>query len=127
MLHQPEHHARGAYFQSPDGQHSISIFRIGFVVNTSSSVNDFLLLDIQHPEHYVNLAIKDSQLWNDVLRLSGGALEPTKCSYHFLYFDFTVTGNPILLPGKIDPNICIYFNNGSAPTARKQLPAYNHL
>jgi hypothetical protein len=120
-----EHHAKGAYFQSPNGKHSVSIFMIGFVDDTSSSINDFLSIEIQSPEHYVNIATQDAQLWNDVLRLSGGALESTKCSYHFLYFDFTVTGNPILLPGLIKPELKIRFNDGTTNTKLEWKSVYS--
>ena len=47
---------------------------IGFVDNTSSSTNDFdspVLLPISH---YAALAEKDAQVWNDVLYLTGAAL-----------------------------------------------------
>jgi hypothetical protein len=110
-----EGHAKGAYFQCPKGTHSINIFMVGFVDDTSGSVNDFLQSTIQSPDHYIALATNDAQLWNNVLLLSGGALELTKCSYHFMYFDFTLLGHPIVKPGKISPELQITFQPGSTP------------
>jgi hypothetical protein len=50
------------------------------------------------PEYYLNLAKKDVQLWKDLLSATGGRLGLEKCSYYFLYFDFTVQGAPFLSP-----------------------------
>jgi hypothetical protein len=88
-------HANGSFTQYPNGKHSISIYITGFVDDMSGSVNDFLVPTIHPPEHCLYLATQDSQLWNDIVLLSGGA---TKLSYHFLYYKFAVTGNPILVP-----------------------------
>lgn len=37
----------------------------------------------------------DAQLWSDILWASGGALEHSKCSYHYLRTRFTNSGDPI--------------------------------
>jgi hypothetical protein len=38
----------------------------------------------------------NAQLWNDLLHVSGGLLEVSKCSYHILYFDFRPSGTPFM-------------------------------
>lgn len=48
-----------------------------------TSISD-LLTRVQH----------DSQLWHDLLWLSGGKLELSKCSFHVLAFDFNTAGCP---------------------------------
>ena len=89
---------------------------IGFVDDTSGSINDFKLKAPKEPKHYTDLATYDAQRWNDTLKLTGGALEDTKCSYHFLYHDFTLSGLPTFRSGKFDPKICIHFNANNTKT-----------
>ena len=97
---------------------------ICFVDDTSSSTNDFLLPDPAPLTHYANLAIHDAQRWNDTLQLSGGALKDSKCSYHFMYYEFTRNGHQVLKGGTFEPVILIRFNNNNTPTPLKQLSAY---
>ena len=124
LFHAYDEKAHGATFCSPQGEIEAQVFMIGFVDDTSGSTNDFNLPKRQSPEHYIVKATKDAQRWNDVLRVSGGALEDTKCSYHFLYFDFTIDGLPYLCNGQIGPRISIQFNNNNSPHPLKQLSAY---
>ena len=37
----------------------------------------------------------DAQLWSDLLWLSGGLLELSKCSFHHLHFDFAPDGTAL--------------------------------
>ena len=119
-----EEKAHGAFFQSPDGTLSVRIYMIGFVDDTSGSTNDFLLPKPAPMEHYTIKATEDAQRWNDILGLTAGALEDTKCSYHFLYYNFTLTGLAVLKGGTFDPKIIIQFNDNEQPTALKQLSAH---
>jgi hypothetical protein len=93
----------------------VAIFLIGFVDDKSGSSNDFLRQTAAPPSHYLALATHDAQVWNDLLQLSGGALEDTKCSYHVVYYDFTVTGLPVLR-SNIEPAIQIRFNDATVPS-----------
>ena len=97
---------------------------IRFVNDTSGSTNNFLLPEPAPLHHYANLATHDAQHWNDILQLSGRALEDSKGLYHFIYYEFTRTGQPVLKGGTFDPAILIRFNNSTAPTSIKQLSAY---
>ena len=97
---------------------------IGFVDDTSGSVNDFLLPAAAPPEHYTQLATDDAQRWNDLLSLSGGSLNQQKCSYHFLYYDFTIDGLPFLKSGRFGPTITITSNPTTVSPIR-QLSAYD--
>jgi hypothetical protein len=38
----------------------------------------------------------DAQLWGDLLHLSGGALEISKCNYYVMHWKFQPSGIPIL-------------------------------
>ena len=114
----------GASFYSPDKTITVKLYMIGFVDDTSGSTNDFLLPKPAPLTHYANLAIHDAQWWNDTLQLSGGALEDSKCSYHFMYYEFTRNGQPVLKGGTFEPAILSCFNGNATPTPLKQLSTY---
>lgn len=114
--------AHGALFTSPDQSYTVQVFMIGFVDDTSSSTNNFLLPNLALLPHYIQLATNNAQCWNDVPRLSGGALEETKCSYHVLYYHFTNTGIPVPAGGIFELAISIQYND-TTPTCLQQLPA----
>ena len=97
---------------------------ISFVDDTSGSTKDFLRPEPAPLHHYASLATHDAQLWNDTLQLSGGALEDSKCSYHFMYYEFSRKGHPVLKDGTFDPAISIRFNDNTIPTPLKQLSVY---
>ena len=111
-------------FYSPDKTITVKLYMIGFVDDTSGSTNDFLLPEPAPLHHYANLATHDPQCWNNILQLSGRALKDSKCSYHFMHYGFTRTGQPVLKGGTFDPAILNRFNNNTTPTSLKQLSAY---
>jgi hypothetical protein len=47
----------------------------------------------------------DAQLWNDLLRVTGGALNLDKCFAQVLAFQFGLNGAPVIAPA--DPNLTI--------------------
>jgi hypothetical protein len=86
--------AHGAQFKSPDGHESIRLTMVGFVDDTTGSCNHFrpqtqLPIDVltQKMEH-------DTQIWQDLLHASDGALELTKSSFQTLHFTFLPNGQP---------------------------------
>ena len=115
--------AVGAYFQSPDGSESVRVHMVGFVDDTSGSSNDFLQPTLLPPAHYLLQAKQDAQRWNNVLRLSGGALQKSKCSYRFLYYDFTSAGLPVARSVS-DPKIQVRFTPTAPLSSFKALSAY---
>eukprot|EP00980_Cylindrotheca_fusiformis_P025250 scaffold13342_cov129-Cylindrotheca_fusiformis.AAC.1 len=44
----------------------------------------------------VSTATRDAQLWSNLLYISGGLLELSKCSVHVVYFQFRSHGQPYL-------------------------------
>ncbi len=66
----------------------------GFVDDTNAALNDW------QPQHQVELDVlltrltHEAQTWNDLLFISGGKLELTKCSFHVLQFNFKPDGSP---------------------------------
>ena len=97
---------------------------VGFVNDTSGSINVFLSPKLHEPEYYINLATHDAQLWNNILSLSGGALQAAKCSYHLLYYDFTLVGIPYIWGNHISPTLQIKFNQATSPMPLLNLTAY---
>ena len=116
--------ACGVSFYSPDQTNAVKLYMIGFADDTSSSTNDFLLPEPSPLPHYAKLATHDAQQWNDTLQLSCSVLEDSKCSYHFMYYEFTRNGQPVLKGGTFEPAISIRFDNTTTPTPLKQLSAY---
>jgi hypothetical protein len=98
------HHERayGALFESPDRTVTITFSMVGFVDDSTGTINDFannattveqLLQRLQH----------NAQLSNDLLWCSGGMLELPKCSYHFLCFEFDDSGKPHPIGDTVGP------------------------
>ena len=99
--------AHGAVFESPDKNISIQFFMIGFVDNSNDQVNIFTADHPPTPKTLIAMMQHDAQLWSDLLWASGGALELFKCTYNFLYFDFTSNGEPCMQPGQVGPPLTI--------------------
>jgi hypothetical protein len=59
--------AHGARFESPDGTVAIDLYRVGFVDDTCSYVNQFLAHTIPTLQELISLLSHDSQLWCDLL------------------------------------------------------------
>jgi hypothetical protein len=96
--HQDKGH--GAFFCTPDQQMSVSLSMIGFVDDSTGQTNSFLQNDQSQPELLRAIMQLDAQLWNDLLWLSGGLLELSKCSFHHIHFDFAPDGTSMMRSGK---------------------------
>jgi hypothetical protein len=71
----------GANFVSPDAKVVEHVGAVGFVYDTTEAINDFTN-DSATPSLMVDKATKDAQRWNDLLAITGGALEIPKCKFH---------------------------------------------
>jgi hypothetical protein len=84
--------AHDAFFQDPAGTTSVQLTLSGFVDDTNAALNNW------QPQHEHDLQTlmamlqRDAQCWNDLLFISGGKLELSKCSFHVLRFDFKPDG-----------------------------------
>jgi hypothetical protein len=78
---------------------SVSLSMIGFVDDSTGQVNDFTSNSQPTPEFLRTIMQADAQLWSDLLWLSGGLLELSKCSFHQLHFDFHDDGSPHMRAG----------------------------
>ena len=99
--------AHGALFESPDRSVSLMIYRVGFVDDTCGYVNRFQDDSPPTPEMLISMLTNDSQLWSDLLWLSGGALELPKCTYHYWNYKFKPVGTPFLQASQVGPPVVI--------------------
>jgi hypothetical protein len=86
--------ARGATFTDQSGTISVRLTLSGFVDDTNSSLNDWQPQSEADLSTLLHLLQQDAQLWNDLLFISGGKLELSKCSFHVLRFEFHPNGTP---------------------------------
>jgi hypothetical protein len=61
---------------------------VSFVDDSTGQVNDFLSDTATPLDELIKMMAHDAQLWNDLLLISGGLLDVSKCSYHILYFAY---------------------------------------
>ena len=71
---------------------------VGFVDDSNGQTNAFLdAEDYSATSQRIQRSLRHSaQAWANVLGVSGGALELSKCSVHVAAWDFTVQGAPVL-------------------------------
>jgi hypothetical protein len=114
------HAARGngASFISPDAKVSVRVGAVGIVDDTTEAINDFAN-DSATPSLMVDKATKDAQRWNDLLAITGGALEIPKCRFHLASYKFAASGAPVLDP-------LMNAINGMCPKMHIQ-PAFSEL
>ena len=99
--------AHGALFESPDRSVSLMLYRVGFVDDTCGYVNRFKDDIPPTPENMIEMLTHDSQLWSDLLWMSGGALELPKCTYHYWNYKFKPDGTPFLQADQVGPTVVI--------------------
>jgi hypothetical protein len=84
--------AHGATFEAPDKSIRVDIFRVGFVDDTASYINDFRSNVPPMSNELITKLTHNSQLWSDLLYKSGSSLELPKCTYHFSQYRFATNG-----------------------------------
>jgi hypothetical protein len=91
---------------------------VGFIDDCAQRTNDFQA-DPQPTAAVLCVKMQEeAQIWNNLLFVSGGALEIPKCSFHWSNLDQDQNCTPILKTGKTAPNIFIM--NGLVPSQVKQ-------
>lgn len=83
-------HAHGAFFESSDTSASVRIGMAGYVDDSTISINT----GNQDVPSLLKKAQHDAQLWFDLLWNSGGNLSLSKCSFHFIAYNFDSSGEP---------------------------------
>jgi hypothetical protein len=75
---------------------------IGFVDDNNITNNG---KDYEIVQEVIARTQHDAQLWNDLLRATGGALKLDKCFAQILSYHFAINGGPVIVPA--DPKIAI--------------------
>jgi hypothetical protein len=86
---------------------------VGFVGDSTRQVNDFLSDEATPLDDLIKMMAHDAQLWNDLLHISGGLLEVSKCSYHILYFAYHTNGIPYMKCSSIGPPLELTDSSGA--------------
>ncbi|KAI2493074.1 hypothetical protein MHU86_21458 [Fragilaria crotonensis] len=89
--------ASTAQYRTPDNQRKMELGMIGYVDDSNGQTNCFddiettaTALEVLHKMQ------KNANIWSQLLSVSGGALELTKCSYHIVHWKFATSGAPVL-------------------------------
>ena len=92
-----ESRAAPASYCNPDRSRELKIAMIGFVDDNNGQTNRFMVLqDRSTLEWMVARAEENATLWALLLEATGGALELSKCSYHIVFWKFSMQGAPVL-------------------------------
>jgi hypothetical protein len=95
-------YGHGSKYADPWKLYSTIIGMLGFVDDNNITNNG------EEEETVSDIMIRtqhDAQLWNDLLRATGGALNLDKCFAQVLAFQFGLNGAPVIAPA--DPNLTI--------------------
>jgi hypothetical protein len=93
---------------------SVALSMVGFIDDSTGQINDFKSHAQPTPEELSEFMRHDAKLWNDLLWISGGLLELSKCSYHHIHFDFDTYCNATPRLGPMWPPINILDNQTNA-------------
>eukprot|EP00957_Ditylum_brightwellii_P074621 5670506-Ditylum_brightwellii.AAC.1 len=69
---------------------------VGFVDDTTGQTNNFDNSNAT-PEELIDQMTKDTQIWSDLLWITGGLLKLDKCLYHLIYYVFLEDSTPVIL------------------------------
>jgi len=115
--------AKGATYVSPTTALEITIKLLSFVDDTNNRTNDFTATEPPSREALINFATHDSQLWHDILTSTNQTLELSKCSYHYIHFDFKeTTGEPYMVLEDTNP-VPLVIESATGPTTIEFKPS----
>jgi exonuclease III len=116
--------AKPAKYCNPDGTNEIILAIVGFVDDCNGQVNCFMLTQNDHTlQLMLQHATSNAKYWADLLSVTGGALELSKCSYHVMYWKFSAQGAPVLTNMKAElPPISV----SDPHTQQEQVLEYLH-
>ena len=86
-----------AEYCAPDGSKGLTLGMVGFVDDSNGQTNSFRAPETSRtPLTVLTQMQNNAQIWSDLLEVSGGALELSKCSYHVVRWRFSSQGSPVL-------------------------------
>ena len=90
--------ARQAKYCNPDRTNEITLAMIGFVDDSNGQNNNFQSPQTEAAlEQLMQDAKHNATVWAILLGITGGALELSKCSFHVVFWRFSVQGAPVLM------------------------------
>ena len=90
--------AAKATYTTPSGSEDVALGMVGFVDDSNGQTNLFDRDDTEITRQQIIVQLEhNAQLWAELLGATGGALELSKCSYHVMAWQFTMTGAPTLV------------------------------
>jgi hypothetical protein len=99
----------GANYSTPDGKLTFKAGMTGFVDNTRGQTNNQTMEQPMPLQQLISWMQADTQLWGDLLHVSGGALEIPKCNYYVMQWQFKPSGIPEMTQ---DLNTVLHLHNG---------------
>ncbi|OEU11118.1 hypothetical protein FRACYDRAFT_246229 [Fragilariopsis cylindrus CCMP1102] len=97
-----DQYGHGSKYEDPWKLYNAIIGMLGFVDdNNITNTGD----EWETVQDIMERTQHDAQLWNDLLRATGGALNLDKCFAQVLAIDFSLNGAPVIAPA--DPNLII--------------------
>jgi hypothetical protein len=92
-----ESKATPATYCNPDGTNATQLAMVALVDDKNGQANRFKAQqDIESLQWLIGQAQANATTWAKLLGASGGALELKKCSYHVMYWKFSMQGAPVL-------------------------------
>jgi hypothetical protein len=98
-----------ANYCSPDGYITFKTSMTGFVDDTKGQTKDLTSKEPLPLQQLVSCMQADAQLWGDLLHVSSGTLEISKCNYYVMRWRFKPSGCPTL---KTNINMTLHIKNG---------------
>jgi exonuclease III len=87
-----------ATYCRPNNTEPISIGMIGFVDDSNGQTNCFQEDETEATNPTMVQKLRsNAQVWANMLGVSGGSLELSKCSYHLVEWKFALHGDPVLI------------------------------
>jgi hypothetical protein len=108
-----DQHSHGATYFAANVLDKLCICMTGFVGDNNLQTVEHTFHHAPNTDGIVDQMNYDAQVWNDTLWTSGGALALSKCQYHLMEWMFTITGKPILRPGKHGKAVKLKALNGT--------------
>ena len=116
--------ATGATYSSPTSSQHYTLYNIGYVDDTTTTVNDHHLSQPLPLSSLLQSIQSDLQLWANLLHLSGGALELSKTELFLMYWKFNKNGTPYLI-STADSSISL--QDPSSPTPHTVIASNHNL
>jgi hypothetical protein len=92
----------------------------GFIDDNNCNCNEDAITHEPNNIDLISHMQHDAQIWHDLLWMSGGALELSKCQYHLIDWHFTHDSSPIIQDtGYLGIPMDLFSPHGQAPRIKQ--------